>query len=150
MHRNLPPQYRGSRSALPRGGRPCGRLYSRRWHLHGRRPSKGLAAGGRYPYWRQAVALTGCASARRRRPYGLLPLWAASYRSLASTAPCGRRWPPLRVGPSCSQPALASGQAVAGRPYRRLAVAATLVEGLTVAGHPLSMLPLLPKCSKNV
>ncbi|RRT47258.1 hypothetical protein B296_00015111 [Ensete ventricosum] len=83
---------------------------------------------------------TGVAPLRDWPQAGATP--TSGRQSLASTAPCGRRRPPLQVGPSCNQSALASGQAVAGRPYRGLAMAATLVEGLTVADHPLSMLPL--------
>ncbi|RWV89810.1 hypothetical protein GW17_00048025 [Ensete ventricosum] len=75
----------------------------------------------------------GSASARRRCPCELLPLWAA-------VAPCGHRWPPFWAGPGRSQltpcGGLGRGLAMGGRPCMG-------------AGRPSSSLSSLQKHSEN-
>ncbi|RWW51674.1 hypothetical protein BHE74_00041951 [Ensete ventricosum] len=75
-------------------------------------------------------------------PAGGSPLRAPCKRlcSRAVAAPCGRRWPPFRAGPSRSQPPPCRG------PWPRPGRGWPTLQG---GCRPSSLLPLLRKRSKN-
>ncbi|RWW64343.1 hypothetical protein BHE74_00028424, partial [Ensete ventricosum] len=95
---------------------PSSLLLLRRWRLPlptGSRPAKSQA-----PLWlaQSPLVATGLAAGGSplRAPYSWPPLRALRYKRSAllpaGAAPCRRRWPPFRAGPSRGQPYMGAGR----------------------------------------